>query len=53
LLTSNPQTTTNGSTVYTVRSTTTAGTDIYTPAVTSGSSPTLAGTNTTCTISVQ
>ena len=41
LLTSNPQTTSNGSAVFTVRSTTTAGTDTYGAAITTGSSPTL------------
>lgn len=55
LLTSNPQTTSGGSTTFTVRSTTTPGTDNYGPAITSGSTPTLplAVANGTCNISVQ
>jgi adhesin/invasin len=53
LLTSNPQTTSGGSATYTVKSTANLGTDTYTPTITSGSSPTLTGTNTSCPISVQ
>ncbi len=55
LLTSNPQTTSGGATTYTVRSTTTAGTDNYAAAITSGSSPTLplVVANGTCNVSVQ
>ena len=41
LLTSNPQTTANGAAAFTVKSTTTAGTDTYRGDITSGSSPTL------------
>jgi adhesin/invasin len=41
LLTSNPQTTSGGSTTFTVRSTTTPGSDTYRGDITSGSSPTL------------
>jgi hypothetical protein len=55
LLTSNPQTTSGGSATYTVKSTTTLGTDNYGAAITSGSSPTLplVVANGTCNISVQ
>ena len=55
LLTSNPQTTSGGSTTYTVRSTITTGTDNYGAAITSGSTPTLplVVANGTCNIAVQ
>jgi hypothetical protein len=52
LLTTNPQMTSGGSTQYTVRATTTAGTDNFAPVITSGSLPSLPGTNTTCQILV-
>jgi len=53
LLTANPQTTSAGTTSFTVRSTAVQGTDTWTPTITSGSSPTLSGTNVSCPISVQ
>ena len=51
LITSNPQTMTSGTVAFQVRSLGVTGTDTYTPSI-NGFNP-LAGTNTTCTISVQ
>jgi len=55
-VTSSPQTSSNGSAVFTVKSINLAnGTDTYTPSITSGSSPTLplVAPNTTCQITAQ
>jgi adhesin/invasin len=55
-VTSSPQTSSNGSAVFTVKSIALAnGTDTYTPSITSGSSPTLplVAPNTTCQITAQ
>jgi hypothetical protein len=53
LVSASPQTTTNGYAYFTVRSTSngTVGTDTYTPSLAAG--VTLAGTNTSCSITVQ
>jgi hypothetical protein len=56
LITSSPQTTTNGSTSFTVRSVSGAnGTDTFSPTITSGSSPTLplVVANGTCSVTAQ
>ena len=54
LETTNPQTTSGGRTTFTVRSTTTAGTDTYTAAITAGTTPTLPNpTSPPCSISTQ
>jgi hypothetical protein len=50
LITSSTQTTSNGFATFVVRSTTTVGSDLYTPSLTSGSLPHAA---TSCTIGVQ
>jgi hypothetical protein len=55
-VTSSPQTTSNGSAVFTVKSVAAANsTDTYTPSITSGSSPTLPllAPNTTCQVTAQ
>jgi hypothetical protein len=52
LVTANPQTMSNGLATFTVQSTTTIGTDTYTPSLYTGTLPTVVS-NTTCTIVTQ